>query len=153
MQASHHSSSRTQGGPSSQSLTFATGPVYLTDRFTLSKSQNYKGKNAIALIKISMGFFRTYTKAVEIDTSYREAMAKLKAAMLAAQTLDELYALMEAYSYEEFMQIYNQLTPEQQVKLDAIDELDNKAQMLALHTEKVPFAKAEQLSQLTGLCS
>lgn len=51
-----------------------------------------------------------------------EAIAKLKAAMLTAQTLGELHALMEDYSYLEFMQIYNQLTPEQQAKLSAIDE-------------------------------
>ncbi len=76
-------------------------------------------------------------------------MAQLKAAMLAARTLGELHALMEVYSYEEFMQIYNQLTPEQQAKLDAIDELDNKAQMLAIHPVKASSVKAERSSHLT----
>ncbi|HAA27338.1 MAG TPA: hypothetical protein DCE56_06215 [Cyanobacteria bacterium UBA8553] len=68
-------------------------------------------------------------------------MAKLKAAILAAQTLGELHALMEDYSYMEFMQIYNQLTPEQQAKLNVIDERDSKAQMLAINTGKAPVAE------------
>jgi len=56
--------------------------------------------------------------------SDRKAIAQVKAAMLAAQTLGELHALMEDYSYLEFMQIYNRLTPAQQAKLNAIDEHD-----------------------------
>jgi outer membrane lipoprotein-sorting protein len=61
-----------------------------------------------------------------------EPIAKLKAAMLASQTLGELYALMEDYSYEEFMQVYNQLTPKQQAEIDAICDRDTKMQMLLL---------------------
>jgi hypothetical protein len=61
-----------------------------------------------------------------------EPIAKLKAAMLASQTLGELYALMEDYSYEEFMQVYNQLTPKQQAEIDAICDRDTKMQMLPL---------------------
>lgn len=68
-------------------------------------------------------------------------MAKLKAAILAAETLGELHALMEDYSYMEFMQIYNLLTPEQQAKLNAIDERDSKAQMLAIQTAKTSVAE------------
>ncbi len=60
-----------------------------------------------------------------------EAIAQLKAAMLAAQSLGELHALMEDYSYLEFMEIYNRLTPEQQAKLNAIDERDCKVQLVA----------------------
>jgi len=44
--------------------------------------------------------------------------------MLAAQTLGELHVLIEDYSYMEFMQVYNRLTPEQQAKLNVIDERD-----------------------------
>ncbi|HEY9796997.1 MAG TPA: hypothetical protein V6D30_15245 [Leptolyngbyaceae cyanobacterium] len=62
--------------------------------------------------------------------SDRKAIAQLKAAMLAAQTLGELQALMEDYSYLEFMQIYNRLTPAQQAKLNAIDEHDCTVQLL-----------------------
>lgn len=72
-----------------------------------------------------------------------EAKAKLKAAVLAAQTLGELHALMEDYSYLEFMQIYNQLTPEQQAKLNAIDERDCTVQLLATITAKSLLVKAE----------
>ncbi len=61
-----------------------------------------------------------------------EPIAKLKAAMLASQTLGELYALMEDYSYEEFMQVYNQLTPKQQAEIDAICDRDTKMQMILL---------------------
>jgi hypothetical protein len=77
-------------------------------------------------------------------------MAKLKAAILAAQTLGELHALMEDYSYMEFMQIYNQLTPEQQAKLHAIDERDSKAQMLAIKIAQAPVAEGKQLLPLTA---
>lgn len=58
-----------------------------------------------------------------------EAIAQLKAAVLTSQTLGELYALMEDYSYEEFMQVYNQLTPKQQAEIDAICDRDTKMQM------------------------
>jgi Spy/CpxP family protein refolding chaperone len=61
--------------------------------------------------------------------SNRKAIAYLKAAMLSAQTLGELHALIEDYSYMEFMQIYKRLTPEQQAKLNAIDEFDHKTQL------------------------
>ena len=61
-----------------------------------------------------------------------EPIAKLKAAVLASQTLGELYALMEDYSYEEFMQVYNQLTPKQQAEIDAICDRDTKMQMIPL---------------------
>ena len=72
-----------------------------------------------------------------------EAIAKLKAAMLTAQTLGELHALMEDYSYLEFIQIYNQLTPEQQAKLNAIDERDCTVQRLAIITAKALWVEAE----------
>ena len=71
---------------------------------------------------------------VPLDMSDRKAIAQLKAAMLAAQTLGELHALMEDYSYLEFMQIYNRLTPAQQAKLNAIDEHDCTVQLLATIT-------------------
>lgn len=64
---------------------------------------------------------------VTLDMSDREALAGLKLAMQRAQTLGELYALMEVYSYEEFMQIYHHhLTPEQQAKLNEIEERDSR---------------------------
>lgn len=77
-------------------------------------------------------------------------MAKLKAAILAAQTLGELHALMEDYSYMEFMQTYNQLTPEQQAKLHAIDERDSKAQMLGIKIAQAPVAEGKQPLPLTA---
>lgn len=77
-------------------------------------------------------------------------MAQLKAAILAAQTLGELHALMEDYSYMEFMQIYNQLTPEQQAKLHAIDERDSKAQMLAIKIAQAPVDEGKQPLPLTA---
>jgi hypothetical protein len=56
-------------------------------------------------------------------------MAKLKTAMLAIQTVDEMYALMEDYSYLEFMQTYSQLTQDQQTRLDAIYDGDCQMQL------------------------
>ncbi len=67
-----------------------------------------------------------------------EAMAQLKQAILSAQTLDELYVLMEDYSYLEFIQIYNQLIPKQQAVIDAICDRDNQRQMAAIHALKTP---------------
>lgn len=63
-------------------------------------------------------------------------IAKLKAAVLVSQTLGELYALMEDYSYQEFMQVYNQLTPKQQAKLEEICDRDSQMQMAAANTPK-----------------
>lgn len=65
-----------------------------------------------------------------------EAIAKLKTAVLASQTLGELYALMEDYSYEEFMQVYNQLPPKQQAEIDTICDRDTETQMAAINTTK-----------------
>jgi hypothetical protein len=59
-------------------------------------------------------------------------MAKLKAAILAIQTVGEMYALMEDYSYLEFMQTYSELTQEQQTRLDAIYDGDCQMQMAAI---------------------
>ena len=66
----------------------------------------------------------------------KKSILPLKEAMLSAQTLGELYALMEDYSYEEFMQIYNQLLPQQQVKINAICDRDNQIQMAAIDNFK-----------------
>lgn len=65
-----------------------------------------------------------------------EAIAPLKKAMLCAQTLGEMYALMEDYSYQEFMQIYHQLLPQQQAKINAICARDNHSQLAAIHSAK-----------------
>ena len=61
-----------------------------------------------------------------------EAIGLLKKGMLCAETLGELYALIEDYSYAEFMQIYNQLMPKQQAKIEAICDRDSQMQMSAL---------------------
>ncbi len=61
-----------------------------------------------------------------------EANAKLQAAMLATQTLGELYALMEDYSYTEVMAVYNQLPPSQQAKFNQICRRDTQAQLDAI---------------------
>lgn len=61
-----------------------------------------------------------------------EANAKLQAAMLATQTLGELYALMEDYSYTEVMAVYNQFTPFQQAKFNQICLRDTQAQLDAI---------------------
>ncbi len=71
-------------------------------------------------------------------------MAKLKTAVLAVQTLDEIYALMEDYSYVEFMQVYNQLTPKQQARIDAICDRDTKMQLTATNTGKTSDFPVEQ---------
>lgn len=71
-------------------------------------------------------------------------MAKLKTAMLAIQKVGEMYALMEDYSYREFMQTYSQLTPQQQRVLDAIYERDCQIQMAS-----VSCFVADPLSVLT----
>lgn len=65
-----------------------------------------------------------------------EAITPLKNAMLCAQTLGEMYALMEDYSYQEFMQIYHQLLPQEQAQLQAICDRDNHSQLAAIHSAK-----------------
>lgn len=66
-----------------------------------------------------------------------EAIAKLKTAVLAAQTLGELYLLMEDYSYQEFMQVYHQLTPNQQATIHAIFDRETQMQLAALNAGNV----------------
>jgi hypothetical protein len=66
----------------------------------------------------------------------REAIANLKAAMQRALTLGELYALMEDYSYQEFMAVYNQLPAAQQLELDKICDRDTTQQIAALNCLK-----------------
>lgn len=66
-----------------------------------------------------------------------EAMAQLKYAVLSAQTLADFYALMEDYSYLEFMQVYSQLTPKQQAQLNEICDRDTQMQLAALNTTKI----------------
>lgn len=66
-----------------------------------------------------------------------EAIGLLKKGMLCAETLGELYALMEDYSYQEFMQIYHQLLPQQQAKINAICDRDNHRQLVAIHSAQV----------------
>ncbi len=65
-----------------------------------------------------------------------EAIAKLKALILAAETLGELYALMEDYSYQEFLEVYNQLTPTQQAELDGICARDTSKQITAINSQQ-----------------
>jgi hypothetical protein len=65
-----------------------------------------------------------------------EAIAKLKALILAAETLGELYALMEDYSYLEFLEVYNQLTPTQQAELDGICDRDTSKQITAINSQQ-----------------
>ena len=54
----------------------------------------------------------------------RDAIANLKTAMLAVQTVGEIHALIVDYTYEEIEQAYNQLPPQQQTKLKAICDRD-----------------------------
>ncbi|MBW4649188.1 MAG: hypothetical protein KME06_10830 [Kastovskya adunca ATA6-11-RM4] len=61
------------------------------------------------------------------------AIARLKIAVLTAQSLREYYALMEDYSYEEFMEVYHQLTFEQQGEIDAICDRDTAMQLAAIN--------------------
>jgi hypothetical protein len=76
----------------------------------------------------------------------REAIAQLKPLILAAETLGELYALMEDYSYQEFLEVYNQLTPTQQAELDEICDRDTNLQIAAINTAK----RAEALGRLSN---
>lgn len=62
-----------------------------------------------------------------------EANAQLQAAMLKTQTLGELYALMEDYSYLEVITVYNQLPPPLQAKFNNICLRDTQAQMTAIY--------------------
>lgn len=66
--------------------------------------------------------------------NHNEAIAPLKQAMLCVQTLGEMYALMEHYSYQEFMQIYHQLLPQEQAKINAICDRDNHSQLAAINS-------------------
>lgn len=64
--------------------------------------------------------------------NHSPTIEQLKDAILSAQTLGELYVLMENYSYAEFMHIYHQLMPKQQARIDAICDRDSQMQMSAL---------------------
>ncbi|HEY9905853.1 MAG TPA: hypothetical protein V6D43_26030 [Candidatus Sericytochromatia bacterium] len=75
-----------------------------------------------------------------------EAIAQLKTSILAAETLGELYALMEDYSYQEFLEVYNELTPTQQAALDEICDRDINLQITAINTAK----RAEALGKLSN---
>lgn len=68
-----------------------------------------------------------------------EANAKLQAAMLTTQTLGELYALMEDYSYIEVIAVYNQFPPSQQAKFDQICLRDTQAQLDAINVAAHPY--------------
>ncbi|MCA1991726.1 MAG: hypothetical protein LDL41_06730, partial [Coleofasciculus sp. S288] len=57
--------------------------------------------------------------------------------VLSAQALADFYALMENYSYLEFMQVYSQLTPKQQAQLNEICDRDTHMQLAALNTAQV----------------
>jgi hypothetical protein len=75
-----------------------------------------------------------YDRKTSFEMNNTQALAKLKAAMLSAQTLGELYALMEVYSYQEFMHIYEQLPSQQQAAIDRICDRDSQIQMAATTT-------------------
>ena len=60
--------------------------------------------------------------------------SQLQAAMIAAQTLGELYALMEDYSYLEVMAAYNQFPAVLQAKFNDICCRDTQAQLAAIYT-------------------
>lgn len=65
--------------------------------------------------------------------SNRDVTVQLTTAVLAAKTLGELYALMEDYSFKEFMEVYNQLTAKQQTTLDKIRDRDIQIQLAILN--------------------
>lgn len=69
--------------------------------------------------------------------NHNEAIAPLNQALLCVQTLGEMYVLMEHYSYQEFMQIYHQLPPQEQVKIDAICDRDSHSQLVAINSAQV----------------
>jgi hypothetical protein len=76
------------------------------------------------------------SELAELKMNHNEAIAPLKQAMLCAQTLGEMYALMEDYSYQEFMQIYYQLRPQEQAKFNAICARDSHSQLVAIQSAK-----------------
>lgn len=62
---------------------------------------------------------------------------ELKTAMLRAQTLDQLHALIINYTHEEMIQTYKELAPEQQAQIKAIYERDSEPILQAF---KIPVA-------------
>lgn len=58
-----------------------------------------------------------------------KTLARIKAAMLAAQSLGDLYVLIEDHSYAELMQSYDQLTPQAQAKLEQLCDRDTQQQL------------------------
>lgn len=55
-----------------------------------------------------------------------EATAQVKTAMLRAQTLAQLHALIIKYTHQEMLGAYKELAPEQQEKIQAIYERDSQ---------------------------
>lgn len=80
-----------------------------------------------------------------------EAIAPLQQAMLYAQTLGEMYALMEDYSYQEFMEIYHQLQPQEQVKMNVICDRDNHSQLTAINSALVNPGKIHPQVGIRGV--
>ncbi|MEQ8958614.1 MAG: hypothetical protein RLP02_11915 [Coleofasciculus sp. C2-GNP5-27] len=60
-------------------------------------------------------------------------IVQLKIAILKVQTVGKLYAVIEDYTYQEFEQVYQQLTPQQKVRLETIRDRDTRHQLLAIH--------------------
>ncbi|MEQ8753304.1 MAG: hypothetical protein RID09_07275 [Coleofasciculus sp. G1-WW12-02] len=66
-------------------------------------------------------------------TNDSETLAQLKTAILKAQTVGDIYAVIEDYTYQEFEQVYQKLTPNQQTRLEAIRDRDTHLQLIAIH--------------------
>lgn len=58
-----------------------------------------------------------------------EAIAKLKAAILSVQTVGDIHALIVDYTYVEIIEVYSQLTLEQQAIIEAICDRDTQHQI------------------------
>ncbi|MEQ9672152.1 hypothetical protein [Coleofasciculus sp. G2-EDA-02] len=66
-------------------------------------------------------------------TNDSETLAQLKTAILKAQTVGDIYAVIEDYTYQEFEQVYQKLTPNQQTRLEAIRDRYTHLQLIAIH--------------------
>ncbi|MFP4099765.1 hypothetical protein [Coleofasciculus sp.] len=66
-------------------------------------------------------------------TNDSETLAQLKTALLKAQTVGAIYSVIEDYTYQEFEQVYQELTPNQKVRLETIRDRDTHHQLLAIH--------------------
>ncbi|MGQ4649603.1 hypothetical protein [Lyngbya aestuarii] len=82
-------------------------------------------------------------------TTNSEATAQLKEAILAVRTTGQMHALIVDYTYVEIMQVYQELTPQQQTAINAIyDQEEAGSNWLSYFETPIQDIDAAQVSDV-----